>query len=941
MPAKIITSFARGELTPALYGRVDTETYHAGLKTARNVYVQATGGVSNRGGTLFVGFTKYHDRKSRIERFKFKTTDTYALEIGHEYIRPIRNDQHVLETGKTITGATQANPVVVTAVAHGYANGDEFAISSVLGMIELNGRRFKVANKTANTVELENPLTGSTINGTAFGAYTSGGSAQRVFEIVTPYQESELFELNFVQSADVITFVHPNHDPRDLTRTAHDAWTLTVISFAPTQDHPSGLSSAYTGGAGTTKYKYMVTSIAEETSEESLPALNATTRTITGATQANPVVITAVAHGFNDGDETELNNLGGMTELNTRRFKVANKTADTYELKGEDGTGHTAYTSGGTANRTHTEVDLADDTLNSSNFVDVSWAEEPGTEKYAVYRRQDGIYGLLGETEELTYKDDGKVPDFDSGPPKPREPFLGVGNKPGAVSYYEQRQLYGGSDNKPDTNWYTQTGNFKNLSISTPGKAADAITATLNSLEVNRIRHYVPLENLIILTSGEEWRVDSGEATGGFAGGTIRQKPQTSWGSGFPRPITIGSTILYVQESLVSVRSIGFSLEIDGYTGTDMTLRASHLFRHETIVDFAYAKGTDPLVAAVLSNGQVVVLTFLQEQEVIAWTHWDTPDGDFESVAALRSSPAEPDESFYFVVWRTMADGTTVRYIERVHSRRFKVIQDAFFVDSGASYDEPKTITAVSLANPAVVTAVAHGFADADEVDIHDVTWVPDVDTFDNHTQPDQLNGRRFTVRNKTADTFELEDDEGDAIDSTAFNAYVTGGAARKAVDTISGLHHLEGDTIVALADGNVVKNLLVTAGEVTLARKASRVHLGKLVIADVGLLNIEEPSALRTLQGKLKHIAKVTVRFERSRGLWVGPNAFNLIEMKQRELEPYGVPTDLLTGDKDIVIEPDWNIEGGVFMRQRDPLPLTILALIPHFEVESDDDDD
>lgn len=940
MPAKIITSFARGELTPALYGRVDTETYHAGLKTARNIYVQATGGVSNRSGTLFVGFTKYHDKKSRVVRFKFKTTDTYALEFGHEYVRPIRNDQHILETGKTITGATQADPVVVTVTSHGYVNGDEFAISSVADMTELNGRRFKVANKTANTVELEDPITGGTIDGTGFGAYTSGGSAQRVYEIVTPYQESELFELNFVQSADVITIVHPNHDPRDLTRTAHNVWTLAVISFAPTQDHPSGLAAAIGGASGSDTYKYVVTAIADETSEESLPALNATTKTVSGATQADPVVITAMAHGFNDGDETELNGIVGMIELNGRRFKVANKATNTYELKGEDGTGHTAYTSGGTANRTHAEVTNGNATLDSTNYVDVSWSEEAGAQKYAVYRRQDGIYGLLGETEDLTYRDDGKTPAFDSGPPRPREPFLGTGNKPGAVSYYEQRQVFGGSDNKPDTNWYTQTGNFKNLSISTPGRAADAITATLNSLEVNRIRHYIPLENLITLTSGEEWRIDSGEATGGFAGETIRQKPQTSWGAGFPRPVTVGATILYVPEHAAAVRSIGFSLEIDGYTGTDMTLRASHLFRHETIIDFAYAKGADPLVAAVLSNGQIAIMTFLQEQEVIAWTHWDTPGpGYFESVAALRSSSTEPDEAFYFVV-RRVVNGQTVRYIERVHSRRFKVIQDAFFVDSGVTLDEPRTITGISLANPAVVTAVAHSFANGDEVDLHDITWVTNVDEFDNHTQPDQLNGRRVTVRNKAANTFELEDDEGNAVDSSAYNAYVTGGAARKAVSTISGLHHLEGETIVALADGNVVKNLTVVAGTVTLTRKASRVHLGKLVIADIGLLNIEDMSSLRTLQGKLKHIAKITVRFERSRGLWAGPDSLNLTEMKQRELEAYGVPTELLTGDKDIVIEPDWNIEGGVFMRQRDPLPLTITALIPHFEVESDEDD-
>jgi len=73
--------------------------------------------------------------------------------------------------------------------------------------------------------------------------------------------------------------------------------------------------------------------------------------TITGATAANPVVITAVAHGFFNGNTVLLRSLGGMVELNDRSFTVANKTNDTFELTGENGEGHTTYTTGGTATK--------------------------------------------------------------------------------------------------------------------------------------------------------------------------------------------------------------------------------------------------------------------------------------------------------------------------------------------------------------------------------------------------------------------------------------------------------------------------------------------------------------------------------------------------------------------------------------------------------------
>ena len=57
---------------------------------------------------------------------------------------------------------------------------------------------------------------------------------------------------------------------------------------------------------------------------------------------------------------------------------------------------------------------------------------------------------------------------------------------------------------------------------------------------------------------------------------------------------------------------------------------------------------------------------------------------------------------------------------------------------------------------------------------------------------------------------------------------------------------------------------------------------------------------------------------------------------MKQREFEDYGEPTELLTGDKEIGIMPEWNTNGRLFFRQRDPLPFTLLSVVPHFELES-----
>lgn len=939
MPVLIQPAFSRGELSPSLYGRVDTAVYNVGLRKARNVVVHPYGGLSNRPGLMFIGPVKDHTAKPRLIKFQFNTTDTYYLEFGNLYMRVIRNDGHVLEAAKTISGATQANPVVITATSHGYSNGDEVFIDEIVGMTELNGRRFKVANKTTHTFELTDQLTGDNIDGTGYTAYSSAGESSKVYEITTPYATADLFDIKFTQSADVMTLVHPSYEPRELTRTGHSSWTMSVIDFDPDQDHPTGLTATQNGTTGSTEYRYQVTAIADDTLEESLPALNTTSKTITGATAADPVVITATGHGFLDGEQVEINGIVGMTELNGRRFTVDNKNANDFELKGEDGSGHTAYASGGTANLTFMKVTNGNATLSATNNIEVSWTEVTGAQRYAVYRYDNGLYGLIGETEEVNYTDDGgDAPDLDSAPPAQRLPFIGTDNYPGAVNYYEQRLVFGGTNNKPDTSFYSQAGAFSNMNVSTPSKADDAMTVTLTSQEVNRIRHFVLLSDLIILTSGEEWRVNAGDNSG-FSVETLRQKPQSRWGAGHQRPITIGNTVLFVQDTNKIVRSIGYSLEIDGYTGSNMTLLANHLFRFHGIDEWAYASSPDPLVVAIKDDGMAAALTFDQEQGVLAWTTWDTPNGKFESVAAGRPTITDTYGAHFFVVKRTI-NGTTARYIERTHDRDFEDVRDCFFVDSGLSLDNPVTITGATAADPVVITAASHGFSNGDLVDIHDIEWVPDTDTYDTETQPDQLNGGRYKVANKTTHTFELTDAVTDAnIDGSAFNAYVEGGTARLAVTTVGGLHHLEGQSVVALANGNVVKNLTVADGEITLSLAASRVHVGLKMIADVETLDMEFATASDpTLQGKLKHVPKATIRFERSRGLWIGPAFDDMTEMKQREFEDYGEPTNLLTGDKEIILPPDWNTNGRIALRQRDPLPMTILAIIPHVVFETED---
>lgn len=90
---------------------------------------------------------------------------------------------------KTITAITAANPPVCTSAAHGLTNGTIVVIDGVVGMTELNGRAFMVANVAANTFELKG------IDATSYTAYASGGSATpQTMTAIANVKSGQLFE---------------------------------------------------------------------------------------------------------------------------------------------------------------------------------------------------------------------------------------------------------------------------------------------------------------------------------------------------------------------------------------------------------------------------------------------------------------------------------------------------------------------------------------------------------------------------------------------------------------------------------------------------------------------------------------------------------------------------------------------------------------------------
>ena len=247
--APALSTFTAGEISPRLEGRVTIEKYREGLADLTNMIVQPHGGVTRRPGTQFLGEVKASANVTRLIPFEFKTSDTYALEFGNQYMRIYRNGLQILVgSAKSITAISKANPGVFTASSHGYSNGDEIAlVNTGGGMTELQSRNYRVANATTNTFTLTD-LFDVALNTTNFSTYSgSGVVVDEIYEVTTPYTSAQINDVRFAQSADVMYLVHPSHAVRTLSRTDHNAWTFatptftedTVPSIVGTNNYPS------------------------------------------------------------------------------------------------------------------------------------------------------------------------------------------------------------------------------------------------------------------------------------------------------------------------------------------------------------------------------------------------------------------------------------------------------------------------------------------------------------------------------------------------------------------------------------------------------------------------------------------------------------------------------------------------------------------------------
>jgi hypothetical protein len=743
-----LTNFTGGQLSDRMEGRTDFQKYFSGCKTLENFIVQPHGSVTRRPGTTFVSEVKTSSLKTRLIPFEFSTEQSYALEFGNNYIRFYKDNGAVLEANKTITGITKANPGVVTSAAHGYSNGDTVVITGVVGMTQVNNKRFKVASVATNTFQLQD-IDGNNVNTTSYTTYTSGGIANRVYTLTTTYLTADLFEIKYAQSADVMYLCHPDYSVKKLSRTGHTSWTITEVDFT---DGP-----------------YLDDNITTTTFGMSSHTVG-TGRTLTAS---------AV---------TGINNNTGFQSTDVGRLFTF-----------RDGYGEiTAITS-----TTVVTATILKDMGSSSTTTD--WA--------------------LGAFSDTT-------------------------GHPSCVTFYEQRLVFAGTSDQPQTLFFSRSGDYENMHENRGGTVAadDAMIYTIASNQVNVIQSLKATRTLIILTSGGEFTLNSDSTGTAVSPTNINIKKQSNYGASNIDALSVGNATLFVQRAKRKLRELAYNFDTDGYVAPDMTILAEDVTL-SGLDELTYQQEPHSIIWGIRGDGVLVGLTYQRSEQVVAWhqhklggSFGSTTHGIVESVISISgNSYNRTDEDQIWVIVKRTINGTTRRYVEYFTPFQFDSSLTQFqFVDSALAY-------------------------------------------------------------------------------------------SGSATSTLTGLDHLEAQSIRVIANGATHPDKTVSSGSITLDRTTTAAKVGLAYTSTLQTMRLDVGSQDGTSQGKTKRIFDVTLRFYETVGAKVGPDLNNLEEIPFRSsAASMDVAVPLFTGDKKIEFRGNFETDGYLFVVQDQALPMTLLSLYP-----------
>ena len=668
--------------------------------------------------------------------------------------------------------------------------------------------------------------------------FTQGGIVVKdgnPLTIPTKYKEADLPDIKYTQSADVLFLVHVNHPPMTLTRYGVTEWKLERMDIAGGPFDDPNTKENVKIGASAVRGDVTLTASVNYFTEDMVGSLIRLGHTMGGQLKkgnpTTPLVVRCIPGGTVYVESFGFWNGHFIVEKH-------DKSTDKWIVLQEQ---YANRTQNYTLNYTNKSDDIVEYRVRSNEFDTSVWANENERQRgyVTIQTFAQDYYGVAritavnsatsaAATVTRELADTEATNDFSLSAWSAKKGY------PQAVSFFEDRLVFAGSRTKPQTYWASQSGDYYNFWVNTPQQDSDAITGTLSGGQMNSIRAIIPFGEMLMLTSGGEYKVGGGNEV--FTPTNQKAEPQEYRGINNLTPVVIGGRIVYVQHQGSVIRDLTYSYDVDKYTGDDVSLLAAHLFEGQTIVALAYQQTPNTIVWCVREDGMLLGMTYIKEQDVYAW-HKHTTAGKFADACTISGNR---EEELWAVIER---DGA--HYVEQMGSQiRNTAPQEQFYVDGG----------------------------------------------------------------------------------------YVYQGEAK---DKLTGLAWLSGKDVAVLADGNVLQNLRVDSdGALKLPKQFSKIVVGLPYESVVQTMPIEFSAQDGSYMGRKKRVSRMTILFRDTRGGFYGVGEKRLDAIKWRSTEKYDNPIELYSGKRHVVV-PGASYEDTVYLtiKQTDPLPLTILSIVPEVE--------
>ena len=739
------------------------------------------------------------------------------------------------------------------------------------------------------------------------GQITSGGSA---YEIASPYTTAQLFDLKFAQSADVMYICNENHPVKKLSRTGHTSWTLADVDFTDGPYLDSNTSS--------------------------------TTMTPSGTTGS--ITITASSSAFVSTDVNRFINFSnGYAKI-------------------------TAFTSATVVSAT-----VEDDFDNTTAVTD--WK--------------------LGAFSTTT-------------------------GHPRCVSFFEQRLVFAGTSNQPQTMFFSKSGDYENMTSGTNDD--DAMIYTIASNQVNAIQALKATRTLIVMTTGGEYAVSSGAAQDAITPTNINIRKQSNYGSSGVDALSIGNATIFLQRARRKIRELAYNFDTDGYTAPDLTILADHI-SESGLTDMSYQQEPYSVVWAVRADGQMAGLTYNRLENVVAW-HRHIFGGKSDTGKTVKQQKisftanstnvnttsnqititghglATGDQVYYYAASNKIGglSNSKVYYVISVDANNIKLAKSssnaiagtAISLTSAPGSDTTQFIYQGVNINNNILFVSAHGFKSGNHIfyknsgtaisGLSENTkyFVEKID--DNQIQLYTDEARETVVNLTSAHSSEQTDKilthakvesvaciDGDGEEDQVWvivQRYINGATKRYVeyftpfefnqdltafhyldsglnytggeTSTLSGLTHLEGEVVDIIGEGSVQNSKTVSSGSINLDTAIEEASVGLLYTSDLRTMRLDE-GYTETTQTKTVRVFDLSVRFQNTVGASVGPNSDNLTAIDFRDSgASMDLPVPLFTGDKQVEFDAGHGVEGLIYVKQPQALPMTILGIYPRLETES-----